>query len=85
MIVKIYGKFGDFERFWSAKNKANRRDLAGNPKLEALHKESLGRNPKRVERVRLKKQSQFIVVQRSAFRVLRKESQGQRLKQKGAI
>ena len=37
-------------------------------------------NPCLTER-NLKKQSQFIMVQRSAFRVLRKESQGQRLKQ----
>jgi hypothetical protein len=33
----------------------------------------------------LKKQSQFMMVQRSTFRVLRKESQGQRLKQKGVF
>jgi len=43
-MAKVYGDFGDFERFWGAKNKpnskhalsavewANHRPLAGNPK-----------------------------------------------------
>ena len=31
-IAMIYGYFDDFGRFWSAKNKANRRASAGNPK-----------------------------------------------------
>ena len=47
--------YGNLASFWAAKNKANRRPSAGNPKSEYL-------NPKRVkEDANLKKQSQFSV------------------------
>jgi len=44
VIVKIYGKFGDFERFWSSKNKPKQSQYAGlwleilNTKPESLNK-----------------------------------------------
>jgi len=61
------GDYEDFQAFGRRKNKANSKPikanmpafLAGNPKHET-------RNTKRVERVHLKKQSQFAPAQNSA-------------------
>ena len=54
------------------KKQSQNRPLAGNPKLEF-------RNPKRVERVHLKKQSQFIRIEYCVMRIaktnLKKQSQ----------
>jgi hypothetical protein len=49
MDVSIYmkGDYEDLSGFWLRKNKANQTQWPGfGRKLEALHRESLGRNPK---------------------------------------
>jgi len=69
MIVKIYEYFGDFERFWAAKNKANfivqRSECCGlrvDSRLRGNDKQQISAFICVNQRLmRLKKQSQFIL------------------------